>query len=89
MSDYGEILIEWVGFDRILRPKIAAGDAIKARVIYDGGSFDLVFVVEKLPSTKAGIQEQLSRLISQFADHLKDASQRQIRINIPDPPERG
>jgi hypothetical protein len=81
-----DVEISYAGFGRILNPKIAAGNAIRAQVIYDVGSFELAFVIEKLPTTKAGIQAELARLIAQFADHLKDASRRPIRIDMPDPP---
>jgi hypothetical protein len=86
VSETEEIEIVLVGINRLLRPEIARTNSIKTQVIYEFGSFDLVFGVDRLPTTKEGIRAELENLIVDFSDRLKKAAQKQIRIDWPDPP---
>lgn len=80
------IVIQWFGAQRTIHPKVLRSSAIKAQVIYDGGSFELVFPVDRIPTSKAEMEAVLRSEIQRFADQLKQAAQKPIQIALPDDP---
>jgi hypothetical protein len=86
-DDDGGIVIQWFGWYRTLRPEIVRSNSIKAQVLYDGGSFELVFPVARIPKSKAAMEAALRTEIERFADQLKRAVQKPIRVALPDPPD--